>query len=255
MAKKKNKDDDDILKDRNADDEEEGSKIGGAIIAIIIIAIWLAIFILLIKLDVGGFGSSVLRPILKDVPVLNWILPEVTDDQAAQESGYKYHNLAEAIQRIKELEAENSQLRENINANGQTISDLSAEVSRLKEFEAYQKNYIELKRKFDEEVVFNDKAPDIKEYKDWYEKLDKENAAAIYQKVLEQIQYSEQVQRWAEAYSKMDAAAAAAILEEMTPDLDKIKAILMNMESKNRAAILAAMDPVFAAKVTVDTAP
>ncbi len=254
MAKKK-KTDDDILRDGNLDEEEEGGKIGGAIIAIIIVAIWLAIFILLIKLDVGGFGSSVLRPILKDVPVLNWILPEVTDEQAAQESGYKYRNLAEAIERIKELEAENALLRENVAANEQTISDLYAEVARLKEFEEYQKNYIELKRKFDEEVVFNDKAPDIKEYKAWYEKLDKENAAAIYQKVLEQIQYSEQVKQWAEAYAKMDAEAAAAILEEMTPDLDKVKAILMNMESKNRAAILAAMDPVFAAKVTVDTAP
>lgn len=245
---------DDILDEENIDDEE-GGKITGVIIAIIIVAIWLAIFILLIKLDVGGFGSSVLRPLLKDIPVVNLILPDVTDDQAAADSGYKYRNLAEAIERIKELEEENALLKENITNNEKTISDLYAEVSRLKEFEAYQKNYQELKRKFDTEVVFNDKAPDIKEYKAWYEKLDKENAAEIYRKVLEQIQYSEQVKSWAEAYSKMDAAKAAAILEEMTPDLDKVKAILMNMESKYRAPILAAMDPVFAAKVTVLTAP
>ncbi len=235
--------------------EDEGGKIGGVIIAIIIIAIWLAIFALLIKLDVGGFGSSVLRPIFKDVPVLNWILPEATDEQANTESGYNFRSLAEAIEHIKKLEKEIEVLKQNAEANSKTISDLTAEVARLKVFEEYQKNYEELKKKFDLEVVFNEKAPDIKEYKAWYEKIDKANAAEIYRQVLEQIQYTEQVRDWAEAYSKMDAAKAAAILEEMTPDLDKIAAILLNMEAKNRAAILAAMDPVFAAKITVITAP
>lgn len=235
--------------------EDDGGKIGGVIIAIIIIAIWLAIFALLIKLDVGGFGSSVLRPIFKDVPVLNWILPEATDEQANTESGYNFRSLAEAIEHIKKLEKEIEVLKQNADANSKTISDLTAEVARLKVFEEYQKNYEELKKKFDSEVVFNEKAPDIKEYKAWYEKIDKANAAEIYRQVLEQIQYTEQVRDWAEAYSKMDAAKAAAILEEMTPDLDKIAAILLNMEAKNRAAILAAMDPVFAAKITVITAP
>ena len=115
----------DVLNEENLDDEE-GGKITGAIIAIIIVAIWLAIFILLIKLDVGGFGSSVLRPLLKDIPVVNLILPDVTDEQAAADSGYKYRNLAEAIERIKELEAENTLLKENITNNEKTISDLYA---------------------------------------------------------------------------------------------------------------------------------
>lgn len=246
MAKKEN---DNILSDEM--EEESGGKLAGVIIAIIIVAIWLAIFALLIKLDVGGFGSSVLRPLLKDIPVINWILPEATDDQVAAESGYQFKNLAEAIERIKELEAENSALRESIRANEQTISDLTAEVARLKVFEEYQKNYEELKKKFDQEVVFNDKAPDIKEYKAWYEKLDKVNAAEIYRQVLEKQQITEQLKNWADAYARMDAAKAAAILEEMGPDTDKVAAILGNMESKNRAAILAAMDPLFAAKITV----
>ena len=35
-----------------------------------------SILCLLIKLDVGGFGSGVLAPAFKDVPVINKILPE-----------------------------------------------------------------------------------------------------------------------------------------------------------------------------------
>ena len=52
------------------------------------------------------------------------------------------------------------------------------------------------------------------------------------------------------AYSKMDAKSAAAILEEMTGDINLVSDILNNMKSTQRAAILAAMDPVFAAKIT-----
>ena len=41
-----------------------------------------------VKLDIGGFGSSVLRPILKDVPVVNTILPEPTEaDEYVGERG------------------------------------------------------------------------------------------------------------------------------------------------------------------------
>ena len=53
-------------------EESTGSKLVTALIVIVIVAIWLLIFGVLIKLDVGNFGSSVLTPVLKDVPVLNW---------------------------------------------------------------------------------------------------------------------------------------------------------------------------------------
>ena len=77
--KKKNKDNselDEVLDVDETDDEEKvkGGTLWTIIVAVVIIAIWLVIFGLLIKLDVGGFGSTVLRPILKDVPVINRIL-------------------------------------------------------------------------------------------------------------------------------------------------------------------------------------
>ena len=47
-----------------------GMKGTGVLIIILIIISWLSIMALLIKCDVGGFGSGVLRPVLKDVPEL-----------------------------------------------------------------------------------------------------------------------------------------------------------------------------------------
>lgn len=70
--KRKQKNPDDL----DGDEETVGGKILVFFVTIIIILIWLAIFAMLIKLDVGGFGSGLLAPVIKDVPYLNKILPD-----------------------------------------------------------------------------------------------------------------------------------------------------------------------------------
>lgn len=249
--KKKNADNPDI--DENLDDDEEKSKGGflfSLITAIVIIVIWLVIFGLLIKMDVGGFGSTVLRPILKDIPIVNLILPDASDEEVAAETGYKYKNLAQAVERIKELEREIENNQNSSNADKEKIAELEAEVARLKVFEDNQTYFEELKKKFDEEVVFADEAPDINAYKEWYESISPENANDLYEQVLIRLNYSKRVEEWADAFSRMEADSAAAILSEMTGDIDLVADILYNVKVAQRAAILSEMDPVFAAKIT-----
>ena len=96
-----------MAKDKSQDGNNEkgegiGSKIGTAILIIFIILVWLAIFALLIKMDVGGMGSK-LRPLIKDVPVLNLILPDATDEELIEEKNYPYKNIDEAVEVIKKL--------------------------------------------------------------------------------------------------------------------------------------------------------
>ena len=254
MAKKKSNDEldlDNLENDELGEDgEKKGGKIPGILVATLIIAIWLIIFGLLIKMDVGGFGSTVLRPLLKNVPVINQILPAASDQEIANETGSKYKNLTEALARIKELEQELDTYKNTSTDSADKIAELTAEVSRLKTFEDSQVNFDDLKKKFDEEVVFNAKAPDITQYKTWYESIDAANAATIYQQVLEKNNYTQQVKDWADAYSKMEPKNAAAILQEMTGDTDLVSAILSNMKTSQRGLILAQMDTLFAAKIT-----
>ncbi|MCI6165868.1 MAG: hypothetical protein MR675_11890 [Lachnospira sp.] len=249
MAKKKSKDE--LNLDDNMDTEEsgKGSKFMNIIIAIVIIAIWLVIFALLIKMNVGGVGSM-LRPYLKNVPVINRILPDPTDEEVMEETGYKYKNLSEAVDRIKELEQELSQYQNNGSASSETIAELQAEISRLKTFEDNAEYYQQLKDEFDKDVVYTDNAPGIDEYKKWYESIDKDNAAKLYEQVIKDLEYSQEVKDWAETFTKMDAKNAAAILEEMTGDTNLVSKILLSMTSKQRAAIMAEMDSVYAAKLT-----
>lgn len=247
MAKKKNKDEEII-----EDGERKSSKVLTGIIGFIVVLVWLAIFAMLIKLDVGGFGSNVMAPILRNVPVINKILPAeslVGSDELA-DSSYPYKTLDEAIARIKELELDVANLQTQNEDNLTMIADLTSENARLKVFEENQLAFQERVAEFDEQVVFNEKAPDIDEYKKFYEGIEPENAAEIYQKVIEQQQYDEKIQDYAETYGAMDPATAAAIFEEMTGNLDTVQKILWNLDTDQRAAILNEMDSLLAAKLT-----
>ena len=100
------------------DEESEGGTISAVAVTIFIVLIWLAILCLLIKLDVGGFGSNVLRPVLKDVPVLNLILPkDETTETTDQEAYGGYTSLREAVEQIKALELQIEQLQTIGNAD------------------------------------------------------------------------------------------------------------------------------------------
>ena len=94
-------------------EREEQGKAGsakGIFIAFVIVFIMLTIMLVMIKMNVGGFGRDVLRPILKDVPVVNKILPAPTDEEVAKESGYQ--SLEQAVAKINELEEQIKELEE-----------------------------------------------------------------------------------------------------------------------------------------------
>ena len=231
-------------------DNKEGSKILTILIALLIVIIWLAVFGLLIKMDIGGFGSGVLRPILKDVPVVNLILPRVDDAIIAEENNYEYTSLPEAVAKIKQLEQTIADMSKNDANNSASVAELQAEINRLKVFEENQLAFEKRVLDFDKNVVFNDAAPEIEEYKGYYEAINPTNAETIYRQVIEQLQYSDAIKEKADIYRRMDPQAAAKIMETMTADVEAVAQILLSMRSKESAAIMAEMDKVVAAKIT-----
>lgn len=230
--------------------ESGGSRIVTVLIAIVIIVIWLVVFGIMIKLDVGGIGSNVLYPVLKDVPVVNRILPEASEEQQASEGNYEYTTLKAANARVKELE---NQLTSNDNtssANADYIAQLEAEVAKLKRYKDNEDAFNQRVKDFDEKVVFNDNAPDISDYRSYYEDIEPKNAEDIYRLVLDAQQYSEKAEELGTYYSNMEPEAAARTLSEMTEDLDLVCDIIENMNEKKAAAILQAMDSAYAAQIT-----
>ena len=232
--------------------EEESS---GSVFAVtfVIVLIWVAILCLIIKLDFGGFGSNVLTPILKDVPVLNLILPANTDvavDEETSESYGGYDNLKDAVAYIKELELELERAQSAESTSTDEVAQLKAEVERLKTFEDSQVEFQRIKTEFYEEVVYSEKGPGIEEYKKYYEEMDPATAEYLYKQVIQQIEESDEIKDYAKAYSAMKPKEAAAIFEAMTDNLDLAARILNVMEAEDRGKILGVMDPEIASRLT-----
>lgn len=229
--------------------ETKGGGISTAIVTFAIIIIWLAVFAILIKCDVGHFGSSVLYPIFKDVPVIKYVLPQV-QEETEDTSQYGYATLAEAVGEIKRLEKELADSKAANSADNEVVDELSAEIERLKKFEQNQVQFEKTKQQFYEDVVFADNAPDIENYQQYYESIEPEQAAELYKQVIQQQYQSDQITEYAKAYGEMKPAQAAKIFEAMTDDLQLAASILQNIDATQRGKILGAMDPEVAAMIT-----
>lgn len=238
-------------------EENEGNRFAVVMGVLGLVITWIVILVLLVKADIGGFGSGVLTPILEDVPYINKILPD-TGSKTKKKTvnpDYPYKTVEEAIEQIKKLEVELQDEKEKSKTGDSNIKDLQTEIDRLKEFEKKQVEFQKLKTEFYEEVVFGENAPDIKEYQKYYESIDPANAELLYKEVVKQEAYNKKVQDYATTYSAMKPKQAAAILEKLTDNLKLAAQILEVMDKESRGDILGAMDPDIAVKLTKIMAP
>lgn len=232
-------------------DDEDGFSPSVFFIVLLIILIWLAILALLIKLDIGGFGSGVLYPIFKDVPVVNKILPDKIE---TEEYEGDFDNLPDALAEIERLNGVIGELKAQSNQgseeDAEEIKTLKEEITRLRTFEDSQIEFDKLKTEFYEEVVFAENAPSIEEYKSFYESIDPDNAEYLYKQVVQQIETDKEMDEYVQAYSDMKPKQAAAIFEMMTDNIELVAKILGRMEPSARAKILGVMDADMASKIT-----
>lgn len=222
---------------------------------LIIVLVWVGIICALIKLDVGGFGSGVIAPVIKNVPVLNKILPDETtgntsseDDTDVDVAGYS--SLKEAVSEIEDLEEELIDYQEELNAKNERILALEEEIKRLETFEDMQVEFERIKTEFYNEVVYSEKGPGEAAYQKYYEAMDPATAEILYKQVITQTEENAEIQDYAQAYSEMKPKEAAGIFEAMTDNLKLAARILGEMEPDERGAILGVMDPEVAAKIT-----
>lgn len=234
-------------------EESLASKLVLVFVTLLIILVWLGIIVLLIKFDVGGFGSTILRPLIKDVPYINMILP--ASEESEEGTAYYFETVEDAVVRIKELEQMLDESYTNNTASTDQVAKLEAQVKELQKYKEERDYFEEIKEKFYEEVVFSPSAPDIEAYRTYYESIDPENAEVLYKQVVEQLEYDAMVEDYAKTYSTMKAKEAAAIFDTMTDDFELVADILQNMSTSSRADILGKMEPENAAKITAIMEP
>lgn len=233
--------------------EDDGNGLVTVVATLLIVVLWLAVIGVVIKMDIGGFGSSVLTPILKDVPVLNMILPGKSGnsdaDLGVSGEGYGgYSSIEEAVAALRQTELELDRVQTASNAKDSEIEALRSEVSRLSEFEKRQVEFQRIMTEFYEEVVYSDKGPGPEEFLKFYESMNPAVAESLAKQVMIQQQESAEFQSYAQTFAEMKPKEAASTFENMD-DLERVARILNALSVEERAKILNVMDKELAAKL------
>lgn len=231
-------------------DESDAGGFPVFITTVVIILVWVAILCMLIKLDVGGFGSTYFTPIFKNTPVIQKILPADPDAVEQEESFGGYSSVRDAVYDINALKEEIARLEENNARKDEQIAAQTEEINRLSTFEARQLEFERIKNEFYNEVVYADNGPGADEYVKYYETMDPATAEVLYKQVIAEEQEDKIVDNYAQAYSEMKPAEAARVFEKMTDNLELVAKILWQMEPDERGAIFNQMDKEIAAKIT-----
>lgn len=236
-----------LARQEDAIDEGGGSGIVTFAATLLIVALWVAVVCVVVKLDVGGFGSSVLAPILKDVPVANKILPSTVPGVATDDSDSYggYASLEEAVEYIKQLELQLERLQTEANTRSAEIEALKAEILRLQEFEDRQVEFQRIKTEFYEEVANLDPDGLVK----YYESMDPTTMEYIMRQILIQEQKNDEADNFVQTFSEMKPKQAAKMFEAMDDRLELVAEILEAMSVEKRAAIMDVIDTDLGAKL------
>ncbi len=231
-------------------EDEEGGGFATFLTTVFIVLLWLVVICVVVKMDVGGFGSSVLTPVLKDVPVLNRILPGTALTETTNGESYGgYTSLRDAVDQIAALEKQLEQSQKESKDKDAELDTLKAEVLRLQPFEARQVEFQRIRTEFYEEVIYAENGPGAEEYQKYYEAMDPATAEYLYKQVVTQTEADKEVQDYANTFAQMKPKAAAGIIEKMDKDLNLVAEILESISAEKRADILAATDAEIAAKL------
>lgn len=206
-------------------------------------------FAAVIRFDVAGLGTQVIGPSLVDVPVVNMILPEMPEEEVEGDvADYNFETVEEAVEILKITEKMLKESDDQAEILSEQITQLTAEVERLKIFEDGQVQFEKDKADFDALIAEESTAIDFKK---WYETISPENAADIYSEVIQEVAYDEEMQSLINIYQSMKPAQAAAAIEEMSvTKMDQVATIIRGVNADQAADIMGNLQAETAAKIT-----
>lgn len=179
-----------------------------------IVILLLAVFLFMVKKNVGNLASDVLAPAIGDIPVVKQILP------------IKY-------QKVKQVPSSSNPTVLSA-ASEPMASSGSSQVAASQA--ASSQSAVS-----DQGTTAPSTSPDVQAKK----------AAQARKRAARRKQEQAQLDDYAATYSKMDPKAAAVIFDNMVPaDLNLVSKILKNIPANKRAAILEQMDVNNASKIT-----
>lgn len=268
-TKKNDKDDtaqtDESLKTQGSEDQGKKKKeilfgLVAFLTALVIMAgVMGGAFFVAVHNNINGLGERY-RKDLQGIPVLKWALPTVPDPEDPKyltdtEIKKKYEELRQTKTDLtKKLEDANKKIQE-LQKYKDNESKLKAENEKVKsdmntlkaQTDAQKKGLDDEKKQIEQMIATGDKAG----FKAYFEQVSPDVAKQVYEQIMKEQKASDDAIKFAKIYESMDSSAAATVLEKLgTAKLDLVVDILKNMKKESTAAILAAMTPSYASKVT-----
>lgn len=238
-------------------DIEEGTekkKKGGALKVIILLVLFatiIGIAIAILFFNAFNIREKYLRSTIDKIPVVKNIIPSAQTDETSTKQDDAV-SLQQAQARIADLENQLSTKDTTIDSLTKDNDTLRLENERLKEIEEQQVQFKADKEEFDRMIAENDPAA----YSAFYESISPENAERLYQSTKATSERTKELKNYTNTFSDIDPDAGAGIIEEMVgTDMNLAALILENIDSDQRASILAAMDATKAASVVKYMAP
>ena len=236
--------------------KEKGSK-GLLIKTILITALslifLLLVFLVLLRLNVFGLGTA-LGQSMWNWPLAHvYLPPEVFETEIDPETGepvvVEEEETPEELREVIKLnESELKKKTEEIDVLLKQVQSLKAENERLAEFEKNQLAYEQDKREFDELIV---RSGDQAAFADWYQKMNPDNAARLYQQTMADLAVKEELDELTKVYSEMKPKPAAKVLESMsTTRLEMVAMIIKNLDTAQAGKIMNELEPKVAARIT-----
>lgn len=242
--------------------EKTGGIIHGIIVvllALLVVAlVSLGVFYFAIKNNVNGL-ANVFKPYIENHPIFKLalpaeFLPEDPDDP-------KYLSEKALLKKYEEYRTRTKELEESLKAANKTIEDLKVSAENtsqsaivlsenqavLDSIKQEQAKLDEEKKKFSELIASADKEG----FKNYYQKVDKATADAIYKEVVTEEVLSENKLLQAKPFSLMEPESAAKVLTELyAKDKETLLDIFEGLKPSAAALILEKMDAKTAADVT-----
>ncbi|HEY5583596.1 MAG TPA: hypothetical protein VIK78_03790 [Ruminiclostridium sp.] len=212
-----------------------------------------------VKKNVNGIADSMGDSIDK-IPVLRMALPtkiDIEDEKNLTEKQVrqKYTQIkAERVlldKQVSDLTKQADEINKQLSAKDTNSALLQQQKVALEnEKLKLTADNVSSKKNFDE-ISAVIAAGDATEYKKYFEKIDPKVAADLYAQILKDQKMSDDVKKYCSIYENMDASAVSSIMEQLgASKMTLIVEIMKNLKKETSGAILTAMTPAFAAKLS-----
>ena len=225
---------------------------------LLVVSIIFGVWTYFLKTNKFGLGET-FRPVLKDIPLVRMVLPPNPDPESAEymsndELAKKYELYRKQIKELKKQTEDQKKLIAELQKYKDNEQKIKNEVGQQKADNDKEKKKIEAERKqlqkdklnFAEDLKNEDK----NKFAEYFERMDKDIAKQIYEKVLKEKQVDEEVKNFVKTFEGMEPASAAKVLEHMgLGNMDLVANIMKMLKRQSASEIIANMDPVFAANL------